>query len=111
LGYASPLMSRKAGKRKRGTWTRDEIQVADADVTHRSIQGTAIGNFMEAYDFTLFSLVATILAQKFYPDEKEDGASRRKLGAPTRKRQSADPHQLVNLSDNRWRPQQRRWVN
>jgi MFS family permease len=69
LGYASPLMSRKAGKGKRGTWTRDEIQVADADVTHRSIQGTAIGNFMEAYDFTLFSLVATILAQKFYPGE------------------------------------------
>jgi len=24
---------------------------------------------MEAYDFTLFSLVATILAQKFYPGE------------------------------------------
>ena len=62
-------MSRKAGKTKRGTWTRDEIWVADADVTHRSIQGTAIGNFMEAYDFTLFSLVATILAQKFYPGE------------------------------------------
>jgi len=39
------------------------------DATHRSIQGTAIGNFMEAYDFTLFSLVATILAQKFYPGE------------------------------------------
>ncbi|OBG34598.1 MFS transporter [Mycobacterium sp. E3198] len=38
-------------------------------MTHRSIQGTAIGNFMEAYDFTLFSLVATILAQKFYPGE------------------------------------------
>ncbi|WP_156690528.1 MFS transporter [Mycobacterium sp. Marseille-P9652] len=35
--------------------------------THRSIQGTAIGNFMEAYDFTLFSLVATLLAQTFYP--------------------------------------------
>ena len=40
-----------------------------AGATRRSIEGTAIGNFMEAYDFTLFSLVATILAQKFYPGE------------------------------------------
>ena len=43
--------------------------MVDAGATHRSIEGTAIGNFMEAYDFTLFSLVATILAQKFYPGE------------------------------------------
>ena len=43
--------------------------MVDARATHRSIMGTAIGNFMEAYDFTLFSLVATILAQKFYPGE------------------------------------------
>jgi len=43
--------------------------VVEAGATHRSIQSTAIGNFMEAYDFTLFSLVATILAQKFYPGE------------------------------------------
>jgi MFS family permease len=45
------------------------VTVVEAGATHRSIQGTAIGNFMEAYDFTLFSLVATILAQKFYPGE------------------------------------------
>jgi len=43
--------------------------VVHAGATRRSIEGTAIGNFMEAYDFTLFSLVATILAQKFYPGE------------------------------------------
>ncbi|MGZ4514937.1 MAG: MFS transporter [Mycobacterium sp.] len=43
--------------------------MVEAGATHRSIQGTAIGNFMEAYDFTLFSLVATILAQKFYPGD------------------------------------------
>jgi MHS family proline/betaine transporter-like MFS transporter len=58
-------MNRKAGHR--ATWTRDEIRVADRRAAHRSIQGTAIGNFMEAYDFTLFSLVATLLAQTFYP--------------------------------------------
>ncbi len=62
-------MSRKAGKGRRGGGARDEITVVDARATHRSIMGTAIGNFMEAYDFTLFSLVATILAQKFYPGE------------------------------------------
>jgi MHS family proline/betaine transporter-like MFS transporter len=43
--------------------------VVSAGATRRSIEGTAIVNFMEAYDFTLFSLVATILAQKFYPGE------------------------------------------
>ncbi len=62
-------MSRNAGKRRGGGSARDEITVVDAGATHRSIEGTAIGNFMEAYDFTLFSLVATILAQKFYPGE------------------------------------------
>lgn len=45
----------------------EQTPVADTHATHRSIQGTAIGNFMEAYDFTLFSLVATQLAQTFYP--------------------------------------------
>ena len=52
---------------QRRTWRRDQIRVADRGATYRSIQGTAIGNFMEAYDFTLFSLVATLLAQTFYP--------------------------------------------
>jgi MHS family proline/betaine transporter-like MFS transporter len=33
----------------------------------RAIVGTAIGNFMESYDFSVYSLVATILAQTFYP--------------------------------------------
>ena len=33
----------------------------------RAIAGTAIGNFMESYDFSVYSLVATLLAQTFYP--------------------------------------------
>ena len=66
-------MSRKAGRRS--GWAPDEITVVDSRATHRSIQGTAIGNFMEAYDFTLFSLVATILAQKFYPGENSEAGS------------------------------------
>jgi MFS family permease len=60
-------MRRKAGNRLRQEWTPGEVRVADRGATRRSIQGTAIGNFMEAYDFTLFSLVATLLAQTFYP--------------------------------------------
>jgi MFS family permease len=57
------------GVGQRGRWTLDQIHVVDKRSAHRSIAGAAIGNFMEAYDFTLFSLVATILAQRFYPGE------------------------------------------
>ena len=39
----------------------------DAAVLRRAIAGTAIGNFMESYDFSVYSLVATLLAQTFYP--------------------------------------------
>jgi MFS family permease len=60
-------MRGKEGMGYRQRSGRDEIRVADRSATYRSIQGTAIGNFMEAYDFTLFSLVATLLAQTFYP--------------------------------------------
>jgi MFS family permease len=63
------LLGQRAGGGRRKTWTLDEIQVVDKRSAHRSIAGAAIGNFMEAYDFTLFSLVATILAQRFYPGE------------------------------------------
>jgi MHS family proline/betaine transporter-like MFS transporter len=50
-----------------GTRTLNEIQVADAATLRRAIAGTAIGNFMESYDFSVYSLVATLLAQTFYP--------------------------------------------
>jgi MFS family permease len=62
-------MNRIARRRPRGEWTLDEITIADRHSARRSIAGAAIGNFMEAYDFTLYSLVATILAQTFYPGE------------------------------------------
>ncbi|WP_068180469.1 MFS transporter [Mycobacterium sp. UM_CSW] len=52
-----------------------EVRAADRRAAHRSIQGTAIGNFMEAYDFTLFSLVATLLAQTFYPGSNSDAGN------------------------------------
>ncbi|ORW92142.1 MFS transporter [Mycobacterium sp. IEC1808] len=52
-----------------------EVRAADRRAAQRSIQGTAIGNFMEAYDFTLFSLVATLLAQTFYPGSNSDAGN------------------------------------
>ncbi len=73
-GHAASSMSRLADRNglsaQRRAKTGDKITVVEAGATHRSIQGTAIGDFTEAYDFTHFSLVATILAQKFYPGEK-----------------------------------------
>jgi MFS family permease len=50
-----------------GTWTLNEIRIADPATLRRAIAGTAIGNFMESYDFSVYSLVATLLAQTFYP--------------------------------------------
>jgi MFS family permease len=68
-------MIRKAGMQARREWTLDEITVADKRSARRSIAGAAIGNFMEAYDFTLYSLVATILAQVFYPGENSEAGN------------------------------------
>lgn len=59
-------MDTHAGK-SRATWSRDEIRVVDIDAAHRSIHGSAIGNFIEWYDFSLYSYFATTLAQVFYP--------------------------------------------
>jgi MHS family proline/betaine transporter-like MFS transporter len=63
------VMAREPGNGQRGRWMLGDIHVVDRRSAHRSILGAAIGNFMEAYDFTLFSLVATILAQRFYPGD------------------------------------------
>lgn len=50
-----------------GTWSRDEISVPDKRATYRSVEGTAIGNFMEWYDFSLYSFTVVTLAQLFFP--------------------------------------------
>jgi MFS family permease len=44
------------------------VQAVECSATRRSVAGTAVGNFMESYDFGLYSLIATTLAQTFYPD-------------------------------------------
>jgi len=56
------------GARRRGhRWTRDEIQITRPEVMRRSIEGAAIGNFMEWYDFGVYGYIATTIAQVFYP--------------------------------------------
>jgi MHS family proline/betaine transporter-like MFS transporter len=53
----------------RNTWARDEIRVSDPKAMRRSIAGTAVGNFMEWYDFGIYGFLATTLAQVFYPGD------------------------------------------
>jgi MHS family proline/betaine transporter-like MFS transporter len=53
------------GGRRR--WTRDQIQVTDAETMRQSIKGASIGNFMEWYDFGVYGYIATTIAQVFYP--------------------------------------------
>ncbi|BBY34961.1 proline/betaine transporter [Mycolicibacter minnesotensis] len=53
----------------RTTWARDDIRVSDPAAMQRSIAGTAIGNFMEWYDFGIYGFLATTIAQVFYPGD------------------------------------------
>src|SRR6201987_4777703 len=56
-----------ARRRRRPRWTRDEIQVTRPEVMRRDTAGTAIGNFMEWYDFGVYGYLATTIAQVVYP--------------------------------------------
>ena len=58
---------RSTGSGRRRKWRRDEIRVTDHVNMRRSIEGTAIGNFMEWYDFGVYGYIATTIAQVFYP--------------------------------------------
>jgi MFS transporter, MHS family, proline/betaine transporter len=60
-------MSATPRRLRRRKWRRDEIRVIDPEATRRSIAGTAIGNFMEWYDFGVYGYIATTIAQVFYP--------------------------------------------
>jgi MHS family proline/betaine transporter-like MFS transporter len=60
-------MSAKGRRSRRRRWSREEIRVTDPTATRRSIAGTAIGNFMEWYDFGVYGYIATTIAQVFYP--------------------------------------------
>lgn len=54
---------------RRKKWTRQQIRVFDPASTRRSVEGTAIGNFMEWYDFGVYGYMATTIAQVFYPGD------------------------------------------
>lgn len=56
----------RPGSRERH-WTREEITVADPLIVRRAIAGTAIGNFMEWYDFGVYGFLATTIAAVFFP--------------------------------------------
>ena len=53
----------------RRQWARDDIRVSDPKSMRRSIAGTAVGNFMEWYDFGIYGFLATTVAQVFYPND------------------------------------------
>jgi MHS family proline/betaine transporter-like MFS transporter len=59
-------------RRRRRKWARKEIRVADP-VMRQTIMGTAIGNFMEWYDFGVYGYIATTIAQVFYPGKSVSG--------------------------------------
>jgi MFS transporter, MHS family, proline/betaine transporter len=62
-------MIRTARRGRRRKWARHEVRVADPAAMRRSIQGTAVGNFMEWYDFGVYGYIATTLARVFYPGD------------------------------------------
>lgn len=57
---------------RRGKWARHEIRITDPVVLQRSVAGTAIGNFMEWYDFGVYGFLATTLAEVFYPSDSSN---------------------------------------
>lgn len=59
-------------RRRRGKWSRKDIRVADPAM-RQTILGTAIGNFMEWYDFGVYGYIATTIAQVFYPGKSVSG--------------------------------------
>jgi MFS transporter, MHS family, proline/betaine transporter len=61
--------ARRLTGRRRRTWTVDQIQVTDPEMTRQSIKGASIGNFMEWYDFGVYGYIATTIAQVFYPGD------------------------------------------
>src|ERR1700722_14454582 len=55
---------------RRRQQSRDRNDTRDADsAMRRDTAGTAIGNFMEWYDFGVYGYIATTIAQVFYPGD------------------------------------------
>ena len=55
-------------RRRRHSYARNDTRDADSAM-RRDIAGTAVGNFMEWYDFGVYGYIATTIAQVFYPGD------------------------------------------
>jgi len=53
-------------RRRRHSYARNDTRDADSAM-RRDTAGTAVGNFMEWYDFGVYGYIATTIAQVFYP--------------------------------------------
>src|SRR5258708_38862967 len=53
-------------RRRQQSRARNDTRDADSAM-RRDTAGTAIGNFMEWYDFGVYGYIATTIAQVFYP--------------------------------------------
>lgn len=49
------------------------VRGADPEAMRRSVAGTALGNFMEWFDFGIYGYLATTIAQLFYPNDSDSG--------------------------------------
>jgi MHS family proline/betaine transporter-like MFS transporter len=65
MGTASHAAA--GGRPRRSKWARKDIRVTDPAEMRRSILGTAVGNFMQWYDFGIYGYIATTIAQVFFP--------------------------------------------
>lgn len=54
-------------KDRRRRWSIREITVSDPSQLRRAIAGTAVGNFMEWYDFGVYGFIAATIATVFFP--------------------------------------------
>ncbi|SPM39921.1 MFS family permease [Mycobacterium numidiamassiliense] len=55
-------------RRRRPSCARNDTRDIDSAM-RRDTAGTAIGNFMEWYDFGVYGYIATTIAQVFYPGD------------------------------------------
>lgn len=55
-------------RRRRPSYARNDPRDIDSAM-RRDTAGTAIGNFMEWYDFGVYGYIATTIAQVFYPGD------------------------------------------
>ncbi|HET7386671.1 MAG TPA: MFS transporter [Nocardioidaceae bacterium] len=59
----------------RRRWQLEEVAVTDPEGMRRSIAGTAVGNFMEWYDFGVYAYLATVISRVFFPSHGSGAAT------------------------------------